>query len=134
MASADELLDGILDKLVQNVEMAVHALYRGDVRQGTARARTEVHRKTAREALAPLVGATPRASAAVSSATAGPAAGTVAPEDAAAITRCVMAWLSMGAPSTTAPDSRCVPAGRELIPTWGEREKARAALRRLSPG
>jgi hypothetical protein len=70
----------------------------------------------------------------VTAAPATPLAGSLAPEDAAALMRCVNAWLSMGAPSTTAPDSRCVPPGRELIPTWGEREKARAALRRLTPG
>jgi len=30
------------------------------------------------------------------------------------------------------PDSRCVAAGREMVPTWGDREQARAALRKLT--
>jgi hypothetical protein len=37
----------------------------------------------------------------------------------------------MGAPSQTAPDSRCIAAGRELLPNWGEREAARNALAKV---
>ncbi len=133
MATADDYLDGILDKLVKDVEMAVHSLYRGDARQNTVKARTEVHRRSAREALAPLLGATPRASAAVAAATAGPSATALTAEEAGAVSRCVTGWLSMGAPSNATPESKCVAAGKELVPTWRERELARVAIRRISP-
>jgi hypothetical protein len=126
-AKSEEQLNSVIDKLVKDVELAVHAMYRGDVRQNTAKARTEGHRRAAYDALRPLIanGTAPAAPA--------PAAGNAAltEEEATAIARCVMAWLPMGAPSAAAPDSRCVAAARELFPTWGERERARQAVKRL---
>jgi hypothetical protein len=43
-----------------------------------------------------------------------------------------MAWLPMGAPADASAQSRCIPAAKELAPSWGEREKARTALKRAS--
>lgn len=129
MASHEETLDQVLAKLVRDVEMAVHALYRGDVRQQTAKAKTEVHRQTARTALAPLVG-NGRPGGTVLTAPA--AGGDLSADEVAAITRCIMAWLPMGAPSAASDGSRCVPAGRELAPSWGDRERARQALKRVA--
>lgn len=128
MSASPKALGDIIDKLARDVEAAVHALYRGDVRQNTAKARTEVHRKAARDAVAQLVG-----NGTAPSAPAGPAP-TLAAEEIEALTRCIMAWLPMGAPNAATDDSRCVPAGRELMPSWGEREKARQAARRLAAG
>lgn len=151
MAGSSDSLDRVLDKLVRDVEQAVHSLYRGDVRQQTAKARTDVHRAAARKALAELLGAGAPMAAAnagrggvaahggsppLTSFTpgAGLPPGTPLTEDeAVAITRCIMAWLPMGPPSGAAADSRCVPAGKELIPLWADRELAREAARRLSP-
>jgi hypothetical protein len=129
MSSHEETLDQVLAKLVRDVEMAVHALYRGDMRQQTTKAKTEVHKQTARSALAPLVG-NGRPSGAVLTASA--AGGELAADEVAAITRCIMAWLPMGAPADASESSRCVPAGRELAPSWGDRERARQALKRVA--
>ena len=52
----------------------------------------------------------------------------MSPEQAMGIT----AWLPMGNPRDAAPDSKCIAAMRELTPTWGQREKAREAIRRIS--
>jgi hypothetical protein len=57
--------------------------------------------------------------------------GPVTNEELDAIRKCVLAWLPMGAPNQTAADSRCIAAGRELIPSWGERELARGALAKV---
>jgi hypothetical protein len=62
------------------------------------------------------------------------AAEALSAEEAAAITRCIMAWGPMGNPSEAALDSRCAPGAKELVPSWGDREKAREALRRLAGG
>ena len=125
-AKSEEQLNSVIDKLVKDVELAVHAMYRGDVRQNTAKARTEGHRRAAYDALRPLIanGAAPAAAPATGGAA-------LSDDEAAAIARCVMAWLPMGAPNAAAPDSRCVAAARELFPTWGEREQARQAIKRL---
>ena len=128
MATHEETLDTVLAKLVKDVEMAVHALYRGDVRQQTAKAKTEVHRQTARTALTALLG-NGRPSGAVLTAPA--AGGDLTADEVAAITRCIMAWLAMGPPNDASESSRCVPAGRELAPSWGDRERARNAMRRV---
>jgi len=119
-------LNSIIEKLVKDVELSVHAMYRGDVRQNTARARTDTHRRAAYEALRPLVGGG-------TAATSAPAAGGAAlrQDEATAIMRCIMGWLPMGAPNAAAADSRCVAAARELFPTWGERELARQAVKRV---
>jgi hypothetical protein len=55
----------------------------------------------------------------------------VTDDDLAALRKCVLAWLPMGAPSQAAADSRCIAAGRELLPSWGEREAARNALAKV---
>ncbi|HVE77342.1 MAG TPA: hypothetical protein VNA89_00645 [Gemmatimonadaceae bacterium] len=133
MPATPTQLDEIIDKLARDIEASVHAMYRGQVRQNTVKARTEGHRKAARDALSPLVAGGPAAALAASAAA--PAAGEPPTSDeVAAITRCVMAWLPMGAPSAATPDSRCIPGGRELLPSWGDREKARQAIRRLQQG
>jgi hypothetical protein len=129
MAAHDEQLEKIIDRLVKDVEQAVHALYRGDVRQNTVRARTEVHRNAARDALLPLLRQAALGGAVPSPAPAAAGDGLSA-DERSAITRCIMAWLPMGPPASAAPDSRCVPAGRELAPSWAERELARGALKR----
>lgn len=123
----EEQLNAVIDKLVKDVELAVHAMYRGDVRQNTARVRTDGHRRAAYEALRPLIGGATAAPAAVGR----PAGSGLTAEESSAITRCIMAWLPMGAPSAAAPDSRCIAASRELIPTWGERDRAHQAVKRL---
>jgi hypothetical protein len=125
-ARSEEQLNAIIDKLVKDVELAVHAMYRGDVRQNTAKARTDAHRRAAYDALRPLIimGAAP------SNPTQG-SMSAISAEDATAVTRCIMAWLPMGPPSAAAPESRCVAASRELFPTWGERECARQVVKRL---
>lgn len=152
MAGPSDNLDRVLDKLVRDVEQAVHSLYRGDVRQQTARARTDVHRAAARKALQEMLSAGASVAAGAGghgrggATTGGGAppvtsfgpppvahAGAISEEEATAIMRCIMAWLPMGAPTSAAPDSRCVPAGKELIPAWAERERAREATRRIAP-
>jgi len=133
-------IDALLEKLARDVETAVHALYRGDVRQETASARTG---HLVREAAAQLRGsATPvvvSADGAVSPRTpasrpsiAGAAFGWTDAEGEA-VMKCVTAWLPMGPPSSAAPDSKCIAAGREMVPTWRERELARGAVRKLNP-
>ncbi len=135
-------LDGILDKLVKEVEAGVHALYRGEVTQPTAKARREILVKDARAALAaahgaarpatpgPGVAVSPRPSVAAPMA-AGAAAGWTR-EEGEAVVRCVMAWLPVGPPQTADPAGRCIPAMRDLLPTWGQRESAREAVKRIS--
>ena len=137
MSAQAQHLDQVLDKLIHDVEAAVHSLYRGQVRQQTVKAKTEGLRKAARDALAAVVGGGGSAPAAPAFAPATTGRHSVngsvmTPDEVAAITRCIMAWLPMGAPNAATPDSRCVPAGRELLPSWGERERAAAALRRAS--
>ena len=38
----------------------------------------------------------------------------------------------MGGPHSTAPDTLCIAPGKMLIPTWGERERAREAVKRIT--
>lgn len=121
----------------------MHALYRGQAGADTARARTDHLIAAARQALATpdaAAGAAPRVpslqrprlSTAVLSAEPSPdATGAWTAAESAAVTKCVMAWLPMGAPSSAAPDSRCMPPGKELIPTWRERETAREAVKKV---
>jgi len=118
-------LEEILEKLARDVESSTHAFYRGDVRQNTQRAKTDTFVSAARDALAPLLsGAAVATPAAVTS--------SLAADEVTAITRCVMAWLPMGPPTAASPQSRCVSAAREMTPSWGEREKARLALKRAT--
>ncbi len=134
MSQIEADLDQILETLVRDVVASVHAMYRGEVRQHTAKLQTAEQRSTARAALLGLVSAPPRA-------TPPPLAGTepppvplssLEPHEVAAITRCIMGWLPMGAPADMVADSRCIPGAREIAPTWGERERARLAIRRAS--
>jgi len=131
MSQSEQQLEQILDRLVRDVEASVHAMYRGDHRQNTMAVRSESHRKAARDALLPLIGGTPRSSAAASSAALANGA-VLGPDEVAAMTRCIMAWLPMGAPTEASPQSRCIAAAKELAPSWGEREKARLAAKRLT--
>jgi len=128
-------IDEVLDKLIRDVEASVHAFYRGDVRQHTQRVKTDTFLREARQALMSLgpdsAGAAPAAETSGAPAASG-ANGTLSADEVAAATRCVMAWMPMGAPTSASPASRCVPAAKEMAPTWGEREKARLALRRLA--
>jgi len=142
---ADEI-EQVLDKLVKNVEASVHALYRGDLRQETAKARTGGLARDAAEAIRAQLGATgaPAAPPTPSAPSApSPAGRPSAPtsigaligwtrEEGDAVMKCVTAWLSMGAPSSTTPEAKCIPAGREMVPTWGERERARGALKKIA--
>lgn len=137
-------LEEVLDKLAKDVEQAVHALYRGEARQATMRVRTGHFVRDAATALraratdgpapgAPgAPGAEPARTPATSPSVAGAAVGWTR-EDGEAVMKCVTAWLPMGSPATAPLDSKCISSGREMIPSWGERERARAALRKLTP-
>jgi hypothetical protein len=131
-------VDEVLEKLARNVEAAVHSLYRGDLRQATAKARTG---HLIREAAEALRGSAAAAAPAPTAALAGgrPSAPTVAGAvvgwsraEGEAVMKCVTAWLPMGAPASATPESKCISSGREMVPTWGERELARSALRKVT--
>ena len=141
-------IDEVLEKLARDVEVAVHALYRGEVRTATAKARTDHLVRDAVNALRAAQSAAPAAPAAPAAAVddlgavsprppasrpsvAGAAIGWTT-EEGEAVMKCVTAWLPMGAPSTAAPDSKCIASGREMVPSWGERERARLALRKAT--
>jgi hypothetical protein len=121
-------IDEVLDKLIREVEGSVHAFYRGDVRQNTQRIRTDTFRNAARQSLEALL-ARDGAAPAPRSASGGAA---LTQEEMIAATRCVMAWQPMGGARDAFPDVKCIPAAREMAPTWAEREKARLALKRAS--
>ena len=125
-----ESVDQVLDTLIRDVEASVHAFYRGEVRRNTQRVKTNTFRNAAKQALLPLIGggvsATP--SAFVSAAAGAP----LTPDEIVAAQRCVIAWLPMGSPAAANPQSRCVAAAREILPSWGEREKARLSLKRAA--
>lgn len=132
-----DAIDELVDRLARNVETAVHAMYRGDVRQQTAKARTGQLVREAAEALRLHIGApTPAAGPSVASR---PAAVSVAGaavgwsrEEGEAVMKCVTAWLPMGPPASAPSDSRCIAPAREMVPTWGERERAREALKKIT--
>jgi hypothetical protein len=135
----EDKLEEVIKNLVRDVAAGVHAMYRGDIRQQTAQVRMNAFVMQAREALLPLLasaggGLSPLQPASVGSLQppASPASGSLSAEESAAITRCIMAWGPMGNPSDAAPDSRCAPGAKELVPSWGDREKAREAVRRLA--
>ena len=141
-------IDEILAKLAKDVEAAVHSLYRGEMRQNTAQARTSHLVKDARAKVASALGAaadmvggaaekrpTPVATSPRPSVFAPMVAGAEfgwSKEDSDAVLKCITAWLPMGGPQSTAPDTLCIPAGKMLLPTWGERERAREAVKRIS--
>ena len=140
MTQAVQQLDEILDQLVRDVEAGVHSFYRGQHKQDTVRTKSDQFRKIARDALIPLIGGSGRVGAIPTprpggtlGAMGGGASGNgamLAPDEIAALTRCIMGWLPMGPPNAASAQSRCVPAAKELAPSWGEREKARTALKR----
>ena len=136
----EDKLDEVIKNLVRDVAAGVHAMYRGDIRQQTAQVRMNAFVTQAREALLPLL-ASPGGLAPLQPTSVGAfqppvsaASGALSAEEAAAITRCIMAWGPMGNPSEAASDSKCAPGAKELVPSWGDRERAREALRRLAGG
>jgi hypothetical protein len=139
-AKLEDKLEEVIKNLVRDVAAGVHAMYRGDIRQQTAQMRMSAFVTQAREALLPLLAGSSGGSVmhpmSVGSLRppASRASESLSADEAAAITRCIMAWGPMGNPSEAAPDSRCAPGAKELVPNWGDREKAREALRRLAGG
>jgi hypothetical protein len=135
----EDKLEEVIKNLVRDVAAGVHAMYRGDIRQQTAQVRMSAFVTQARDALLPLLAGSGGV-AAMNPMSVGSlqppvrASETLSAEEAAAITRCIMAWGPMGNPSDAAADSRCAPGAKELVPSWGDREKAREALRRLAGG
>ena len=123
-------IDQILEKLIKDVEASVHALYRGDVRQNTQRIKSDSLRNNTRQALLAIMAEAGPSTGAAPTPT--QPATALSPEEAVAATRCVTAWLPMGGSNSAAPGSRCIPAARELAPTWAERERARLALKRTA--
>ena len=123
--SAD--IDQILEKLAKDVEAAVHALYRGEMRQNTAKARTGHIVQDARAKVANAIGAasqavtgepvrrpTPVATSPRPSASAPVIAGAAfgwSKEESDAVFKCINAWLPMGGPNSTAPDTLCIAPG-----------------------
>ncbi len=132
-----DAIDEVLDRLARNVEAAVHAMYRGDVRQQTAKVRTGQLVREAALALRVHVGVpTPSAHPSVASrpsalSVTGAAVGW-SREEGEAVMKCVTAWLPMGPPSSAPSESRCIAPAREMVPTWGERERAREALKKIT--
>ena len=141
-------IEPILQKLAKDVEAAVHSLYRGEMRQNTAKARTS---HLIQDAQAKVAAALGQATAAVTGeplrrptpVATSPRPSSFAPavaggnfgwtkEESDAVMKCVMAWLPMGGPQSTPPESPCIPPGKMLIPTWGERERAREALKKTT--
>src|SRR6185436_1890482 len=110
MSQAAQQLDDVLDQLVRNIEASVHAFYRGDHRKNTVQTKSDQHRKAARDALLPLlvngaVSGAPRAGATLGQLGGGTSgnAAMLAPDEIAAITRCIMGWLPMGVPTDASP-------------------------------
>ena len=142
MSQLDAKIDEIVRTLVRDVAAGVHGMYRGDTRQQTTQLRLSTFAKEAGDKLRTAIsvsGGTPvRAPGLPPSMPAAPpatGAPALAPDEVAAITRCVMAWLPVGgAPNAATPDMKCTSGAREMCPTWGDREAARLAVRRLSAG
>lgn len=134
----EDKIEEVIKNLVRDVAAGVHAMYRGEIRQETVQVRMSAFVTQALEALRPLIaGATALAglhpmSVGSLQPSAPRGSESLSAEETAAITRCIMAWGPMGSPSEAAADSRCAPGARELVPNWGDREKAREALRRLA--
>jgi hypothetical protein len=138
-------IDQILEKLAKDVEKAVHALYRGEMRQNTANLRTgnmiQEARARVEEALGSAAGsvgahrATPVSTSPRPSVSAPAVAGGAfgwTQDESNAVLKCILAWLPIGGPQSTPPESNCIPAGKMLLPTWAERERAREALKKIS--
>ncbi len=141
-------IEQILQKLAKDVEAAVHSMYRGEMRQNTANARTSHLIRDAQAKVADAVGS---AAAAVTGeplerptpVATSPRPSSFAPalaggslgwtqQESDAVMKCITAWLPMGGPQSTAPDTLCIAPGKMLIPTWGERERAREAIKKIT--
>lgn len=131
MLTMETEIDRVFETLVQEVEALVQAMYRGEVLQETVKHETDSQRRMARDAVLTILGVKAPAG------DAGPEAvsdAALSPDEVAAISRCITGWLPMGDPSAAMPNSRCIPGAREIAPAWGEREKARLAIRRFVAG
>jgi hypothetical protein len=123
-------LEQVLDKLARDVEASIHAFYRGDVRQHTQRVKTDTFVRDAKQSLNALLSSDGGSAAQASSLQ--PDVGSISADDLSAAMRCVMGWQPMGPPNMASTESRCVAGAKEILPTWGEREKARQALKRAA--
>lgn len=141
MSELDTRIDEIIRTLVRDVAAGVHSMYRGDIRQQTTQLRLSTYAKQASDRIRAAVGGagmpTPAAGVAAVPAAPGPAGLTAAPaltpEEVTALTRCIMAWMPVGgAPNMATPDMKCTSGAREMCPSWGEREAARLAVRRIA--
>ena len=122
-------LEQVLDKLARDVEASIHAFYRGDVRQHTQRVKTDTFVREARQSLLALLSSD---GASVASDASSGSVSSLSIEDISAAMRCVMGWQPMGPPNMASAESRCVAGAKEILPTWGERERARQALKRAT--
>lgn len=140
MSQLDSRIDEIVRALVRDVAAGVHSLYRGDIRQQTTQLRLSAFANEAADKLRASIasdGVTHSTSAPTvvgTSASSGPQP-SLGDDEVAALTRCVMAWIPLGgAPNAATPDMKCTAGAREMAPTWGERETARLAVRRIASG
>ena len=149
MSELDSRIDEIVRALVRDVAAGVHSLYRGDIRQQTTQLKLSAFAKEAADKLrASIAGTGPRTTGSFAAVPAPSASGAAAPgasatsgspalsdDEVSALTRCVMAWIPLGgAPNAATPDMKCAAGAREMAPTWGERETARMAVRRIAGG
>lgn len=136
MSQLDSRIDEIVRALVRDVAAGVHSLYRGDIRQQTTQLRLSTYAKEAGDKLRATIANSGSSPAVVPAGGTGPAPdATLSPDEVAALTRCVMAWIPVGgAPNSATPDMKCTSGAREMCPSWGDREAARLAIRRLSGG
>jgi hypothetical protein len=123
-------LEQVLDKLARDVEASIHAFYRGDVRQHTQRVKTDTFVRDAKQSLNALLSSDGGGAAQASSLQ--PGVSSISADELSAAMRCVMGWQPMGPPNMASAESRCVAGAKEILPTWGEREKARQALKRAA--
>lgn len=139
-------IDRILEQLVRDVEATVTASLASEEKHAAARLRLQQLIHEARQAIlaAPSMSPTPgsgstRAAPRVSSPrprVSGPMVAGAAfgwtDEDSDAVLKCITSWLPVSAPASTPAESKCIAPGKMLIPTWGERERAREALKRIT--
>lgn len=144
MSELDSRIDEIVRALVRDVAAGVHSLYRGDIRQQTTQLKLSAFAKEAADKLrASIAGTGPSTTGSFpavpapssGSASAAGAEAALTEEEVTALTRCVMAWIPLGgAPNAATSDMKCTAGAREMAPTWGERETARLAVRRIASG
>lgn len=144
MSELDSRIDEIVRGLVRDVAAGVHSLYRGDIRQQTTQLKLSAFAKEAadklRASIAGAAGATTGSFTAIPApsgggAAAAPGTASLSGDEVTALTRCVMAWIPLGgAPNAATSDMKCTAGAREMAPTWGEREVARLAVRRIASG